>query len=144
MSEYALEPAAKRFERDWLHQNDDRKTRGFDLRSTERKNRDYADANDNLDPAWTDVPAVSVIPVITGTAQVGQTLTATNGTWSNSPSFAKKWLANGAVISGATGGTYQPVVGDIGKTITVEVTASKTDFPDAKATSQPTAAVIAA
>lgn len=77
-------------------------------------------------PAPTGVrPANSVLPVISGTPQVGLTLTASNGTWTNSPTgFADQWLANGSAISGATGSTYVPVTGNIGATITVAVTAS--------------------
>lgn len=66
-------------------------------------------------------PANSVAPSVTGTAQVGQTLTAANGTWSGSPTLTRQWRANGIDIHGATGGTYQPVVADIGRTITVAV-----------------------
>ncbi len=88
-------------------------------------------------------PANSVAPSITGTAQVGQTLTAVSGTWSGSPTYTRQWKAAGVVIVGATGATYVPVIGDIGKVITVTVTATN-DKGNVSATSAPTAAVIAA
>lgn len=88
-------------------------------------------------------PANSVLPAISGTAQVGQTLTSTTGTWSGSPTFARQWNADGAAIVGATAATYVPVVGDVGKVITVTVTATN-DSGSVSATSAPTAAVIAA
>lgn len=70
-------------------------------------------------------PALVSAPVITGTAQVGQTLTATTGVWINSPtSFARQWRRNGSPISGATDSTYVPVTGDIGATLTISVLAS--------------------
>lgn len=88
-------------------------------------------------------PVNSVAPAITGTARVGQTLTAANGTWSGSPTFTRQWKANGAQISGATGATYVPAVGDIGKPITVTVTATNAKGWVTK-TGAATAAVVAA
>lgn len=69
-------------------------------------------------------PVNSVLPAITGTTTVGQTLTTTNGTWSNSPTYAREWLRDGSPISGATGTTYVLVAGDQGKKISVRVRAS--------------------
>lgn len=91
------------------------------------------------------VPVNTVAPAITGTAQVGQTLTRTNGTWVGDATitFATAWYASGVVIPGATASTYQPVVGDIGDTITVVITATNGKGV-ATATSAATAAVIAA
>lgn len=90
-------------------------------------------------------PANTVAPSITGTAQVGQTLTAANGTWTGreTPQLKRQWSANGVPIDGATGATYVPVVADIGKTITVTVTGVNI-IGKASATSAATAAVIAA
>ena len=90
-------------------------------------------------------PANTGAPAVTGTARVGFTLTATNGTWTgrNTPTYTRQWRAGGVDIAGATGTTYQPVVGDIGKTITVVVTA-RNRAGVATATSAATAAVIAA
>lgn len=88
-------------------------------------------------------PANTVAPSITGTAQVGQTLTAVSGTWSGSPTFTRQWSAGGVAISGATAATYVPVADDVGDTITVTVTGTN-DKGDVSATSAPTAAVIAA
>lgn len=89
-------------------------------------------------------PTNSVLPAITGTAQVGQTLTSTTGTWAGTPTptFARQWEANGAVISGATAATYVPVAGDVGKLITVVVTATNPAGVVSKQ-SAATAAVIA-
>lgn len=73
----------------------------------------------------------------------GQTLSAHVGTWTHSAVFTYQWKLDGADISGATTDTYEPVVGDIGKTITVAVTAANTSG-SATATSGGTADVIAA
>jgi hypothetical protein len=90
------------------------------------------------------IPRNTVAPAITGTAQVGQTLTVTNGTWAgNSATYAHQWRAAGVNISGATGTTYVPVIGDIGKIITCVVTATN-GTGSVSATSNATAAVVAA
>lgn len=79
-------------------------------------------------------PANTSLPTISGTAQVGQTLTATNGTWSNAPaSFAYQWLrCNGggnscASVANGTQQTYTLVGADAGSTIRVRVTATNAD-----------------
>lgn len=70
-------------------------------------------------------PANTVLPVISGTAQVGQTLTASQGTWTGSPTgFAFQWLSNGSPISGAASSTYVPVTGNVGVMLSVTVTAT--------------------
>ncbi len=70
-------------------------------------------------------PANTVPPAITGTAQVGQTLTASTGTWTGTPTitYTYQWRADGMPIAGADESTYVPVTADEGKVITVRVTA---------------------
>lgn len=104
-------------------------------------------------PVVVGSPVVSSAPVITGTAQVDQTLTATCGGWSNIPgtgvfsiipaNYRYQWKAAGVAISGATFNTYKPVAGDVGKTLTCEVTASNSAASVVSA-SAATAAVTAA
>jgi hypothetical protein len=79
-------------------------------------------------------PANTAPPTISGTPQVGQTLTANNGTWSNTPtSFAYQWLrcnaGGGACVSVANGTqqTYTLVGADAGRTMRVRVTATNAD-----------------
>jgi hypothetical protein len=87
-------------------------------------------------------PTNSVLPAISGIAQVGQTLTAWEGVWSQAATFTYQWEADGTPISGATSKSYVPVVGQIGEVITVVVTATNT-AGNASAESVATAAVIA-
>jgi hypothetical protein len=83
-----------------------------------------------------DAPVNTAPPTISGTPVVGQTLTASPGTWSvNGLTFAYQWQRAGADIAGATGATYQVVNADQGASITVVVTASKDGLPSASATS---------
>jgi len=90
-------------------------------------------------------PANTALPAITGTAQVGVTLSASTGTWSGTPTptYAYQWFADGVSIAGATSSSYVPVTGDIGKAVSVTVTATNAAGV-AQATSEATAAVIAA
>ena len=65
-------------------------------------------------------------PVIVGTPQVGETLTAdTSGIADEdglgSVTYSYQWLADGADIAGATAGTYTLVDADAGKTVRVRV-----------------------
>lgn len=92
-------------------------------------------------------PANTAVPTITGTPRVGQTLTASNGTWSNSPTdYQYQWLrcnTSGASCVAAPNGTqksYTLVGADAGHQMRVRVTASNTDG-SASAQSDPTATV---
>ena len=65
-------------------------------------------------------------PTITGTAQVGETLTASTAGIGDADGlddavFSYQWLGNDADISGATGQTYTPGAADAGKTLKVRV-----------------------
>ena len=96
--------------------------------------------------AATAAPPVNTsLPTISGTAQVGQTLTATNGTWSNAPaSFAYQWLrCNGggnscASVANGTQQTYTLVGADAGSTMRVRVTATNADGSSSAQSAQTT------
>lgn len=94
----------------------------------------------------TDIPRYPLIvtaPAITGLPRVGETLTSLDGTWSNSPtSYTRQWRANSAPISGATGTTYAATAQDIGKTISVTVSAINS-FGTGTSTSDPVGPVTA-
>lgn len=101
---------------------------------------------DNGSAAVTAVPKNKTLPTISGTAEAGQTLTATRGTWSNAPtSFSFTWsrcdaTGNGCAAIGATGKIYTLTEADVGHTLRVTVTARNASG-SAKATSSPTAIV---
>jgi hypothetical protein len=85
-------------------------------------------------PALAAPPANTTAPSITGTPRVGETLTAQNGTWSNSPTaFQYQWQrcnAAGAAcanIGTATDRTYLLQQADANRTIRVVVTALNGD-----------------
>ena len=73
---------------------------------------------------------------------MAQSLTATPGTWAPSDgTYAYQWLADGAPVAGATTAGYTVAAGDLGKVLSVRVTASKAGFVTESATSGPTSAV---
>jgi len=95
-------------------------------------------------------PANTAPPSISGTPTVGQTLTASDGTWTNSPtSFAYQWLRcngggnNCADVANGTQKTYTLVDADSGKTMRVRVTATNADGSNSAQSAQ-TAPVAAA
>ena len=76
------------------------------------------------------VPVNVLPPAISGSAQQGQTLTCTPGTWLNSPtSYAYAWQRTGSAISGATSSTYTLTSADVGQAITCSVVASNASGP---------------
>ena len=81
---------------------------------------------------------------ISGIAKVGETLTATANTVTGSPTptASYQWKADGVDV-GTNSNTYTPLVGDIGKAITVVITESNGVLPNASATSDPTSNVLA-
>jgi hypothetical protein len=72
------------------------------------------------------VVANSGAPVISGTLDYGNVLTCSDGTWTGTPAptYTYQWQKNGTNISGQTASTYTSVFGDVGATITCEVTGS--------------------
>jgi hypothetical protein len=89
-----------------------------------------------------------VPPTISGSAVVGQTLTETNGAWTNEPtSYADQWErcdsagASCAPIASATAQSYTLGAADVGSTIRVGETASNSEGSSLPALSPPTAVV---
>jgi hypothetical protein len=82
--------------------------------------------------------------MISGSAVVGQTLTANLGVWDPAPTtVAYQWLLNGAVIRGATGSTYVVGSKDVGRQVSVRVTGSRASYVSTVRESTRTSAVLA-
>ena len=99
-------------------------------------------------PPLPNTPAIG-LPTISGTAQVGETLTADTTGISDDDgldngAFAYQWLADDAEINGATASTYTLVAADEGKAIKVRVTFTDDAGNDEELTSPATGAVAAA
>jgi hypothetical protein len=74
-------------------------------------------------PPGTTPPALSTPGTITGTAQVGETLTCGTGTWTGSPTFGYRWMRNGTIIAPPKATpTYTLEAADRGKEIQCQVT----------------------
>jgi hypothetical protein len=77
--------------------------------------------------AVNDIPVNTVLPVISGETQVGKSLSATAGTWSDvdgdTPSFSYQWRSDGMVISGARQSSFTPTVNEAHTVLTVAVSA---------------------
>src|SRR5438094_5182516 len=84
--------------------------------------------------AYAPAPAAPVntgLPVVSGSAVQGQTLSASTGTWSNNPTgYAYQWRdcdgSGGSCVdvAGATSSSYVLVASDVNSTVRVAVTAS--------------------
>lgn len=70
----------------------------------------------------------TLAPAVTGTVEVGELLTTTNGTWLGSPTFARQWQHNDgtgwANIGSATNLTYTIDIAYTGETIRCRITAT--------------------
>lgn len=87
-------------------------------------------------------PSARTRPTIAGTAGVGRKLAARNGTWDGTGyRFTYRWLANNRPISGAVSSAYVLKNADLGKKVSVRVTASKSRFPSSAITSSLTKTV---
>ena len=81
-------------------------------------------------------------PVVSGTARIGGTLSATGGSWSLAGvTLAYQWLQDGVPLLGATGTTLEDGPAQAGHVLTVRVTASRTGLVAASAVSAPAGAV---
>lgn len=67
-------------------------------------------------------------PVISGVAQVDQTVTAEAGVWTDATTLRYRWLRNGKPISAATNASYTLTADDAATILVVEVTGSKPGY----------------
>ena len=115
----------------------------------------FTDDAGNAESATSDATAVveakpntpaTGSPTISGTAQVGERLTAdlsgiADEDGVTNAAYTYQWLADGADIAGATDDTYTPVVDDIGKAIGVRVSFTDDSGNAETLTSEPTDSV---
>ena len=89
-------------------------------------------------------------PTVSGLARVGDTLVVSDGAYSitsenpTTVSTQIAWLADGAVIAGATGATFVPTAAQVGKAISARITVDKIGYTQRVVTTSATALVLAA
>ncbi len=87
-------------------------------------------------------PDKAPAPVLSGTAQVTQTLTASVGKWSPATfSLAYQWYRGGAPIAGAIAAKYTLQPADAGAAVTVKVIGTKPGYTTVARAASPTGAV---
>lgn len=96
-------------------------------------------------PTLRDVaPETVMTPTLTGTARVGQPLTAAaTGVADEWTATGYRWFVDGTAVAGQTGATFVPRAADAGLTVTAEVTATDAAGHVAVRTTAPSAAVLA-
>jgi len=79
--------------------------------------------------AATPGPKNTVRPEVTGTADEGETLTCSEGTWTGTGTitYAYQWFRGGAEISSETSATYVVTLADRGSLLSCRVTATDDD-----------------
>jgi hypothetical protein len=97
-----------------------------DFASTDAAGNPEMVQHEVVDLADVDSVQALVAPQVTGAAKYGATLSATTGSWNTKGlRFGYQWLHDGKAISAATGSSYKLGAGDVGKRISVRVTATK-------------------
>src|SRR5690606_23960899 len=85
---------------------------------------------------------IATTPTITGTAQVGRTVTADTATWgAQVEDFEYQWFADDEKIDGATSKTFAITKSQLGKTLTVTATAEAGTATEVSRGSAPSAPV---
>ncbi len=83
------------------------------------------------------------VPTITGTPKVGVELTAVPGTWDDGTELTYQWIVGGEPVVGASTPSYTPTAAQVGKTVQVEVTGTRTGYEDVTKTSVASPAIVA-
>ncbi|NYG53975.1 Ig-like domain repeat protein [Nocardioides perillae] len=86
-----------------------------------------------------DAPTFTAQPGVTGTHGLGSTLSATLGTWPGTTSVGAQWLRDGVPVAGASGLNYVVQAADVGRRLSVLVTAVKPGHETATFTTTPVA-----
>ena len=78
---------------------------------------------------------------ISGTTQLGKTITGLIGSWDSGVKLSYQWYRDSSVISTAIAKSYKLTVADVGHTLTFRVTAVKPGYITVITTSAPTGVI---
>ena len=84
------------------------------------------------------------VPTVTGTARVGQRLTAVPGTYNPTATLKYQWYRGSKAIKKATAVTYKLTSADLHKVMKVRITATRPGFVTVVRTAKLATAVMAA
>jgi hypothetical protein len=112
--------------------------------------QEYSNDGSTCVQHYLGIPVNFGVPTVSGAAGVGQLLSASRGSWSQSPtSYAYHWLRCSSTSESTcfafpedTGQTYRPTSADVGKLLRVAVTATNAAGTSIEAYSAPTTAVV--
>jgi hypothetical protein len=92
-----------------------------------------------------DAPKTIKVPTVSGKATFNSKLTVKSGTWNASGlKYNYQWLRDGKAIKGATKTSYTVKSADVGKKLSVKVTATKTGYKNGTANTAATKKVVKA
>lgn len=77
-------------------------------------------------------------PLVSGTPQAGETLTADSGSWDAGVALSFQWLADGLLVTGEQESSFYLTENEVGKRISVRVTGIKSGFTTVSRVSSPT------
>ncbi|WP_460831137.1 Ig-like domain repeat protein [Nocardioides hungaricus] len=77
-----------------------------------------------------DAPTPTMQPTISGSGAIGKALTVNPGVWGlgEVPAYAYQWRRGDQAIAGATAATYTPTTEDVGRVLSVTVTATRPGY----------------
>lgn len=106
----------------------------------------YLSEERTSEPVGPVEPAVltAAAPIVSGTPQVGEELTAVTDGWTAGTAFSYAWLADGEPVDGATERTFVVPATAVGLDVSVTVTGSADGYATEQRTSEPVGPVVAA
>ena len=107
----------------------------FDWRRITKSGSGWPDGIIHFTPA---PPADAAKPAIVGEPRVGTAVKASVGTWNPAPSaYTYQWLVDGSALAGATDKTYTPTSSVLGRSLSVQVTGTRSGVPPVTVVSDP-------